>query len=278
MRLVGNFNPEWGYLAPAPSFMRTVRLIVVAGAVGATASAAVVFALARQPTSEESVAARTLVQRVETAASPAPPAVDLQAQAGHISTTDAPHAPGVAARQSVSAVERADAGPSGANDSAVASTPQRAIITAALTETPKTAVKAATVKPTTARPALAPAAHEIAQAAVTDAGRASTTPNKKSTSRPKDQQARNTAAAASRMRVAMVVHPNKPAPQASANNVVRNSVVSDNPDNNDVRGDDSLLARTMGVTDHVIAATHRAVSTIGVIPSWIGSIGNRIGG
>ena len=34
----------------------------------------------------------------------------------------------------------------------------------------------------------------------------------------------------------------------------------------------------MGVTDHVIAATQRAVSTIGVIPTWIGSIGNRLGG
>jgi hypothetical protein len=54
-----------------------------------------------------------------------------------------------------------------------------------------------------------------------------------------------------------------------------NSVV---PDNNVLRDDDSLLARTMGVTDHVIAATQRAVSTIGVIPTWIGSIGNRLGG
>jgi len=34
----------------------------------------------------------------------------------------------------------------------------------------------------------------------------------------------------------------------------------------------------MGVTDHVIAATHRAISTISVIPAWIGSIGNRLGG
>ena len=59
-------------------------------------------------------------------------------------------------------------------------------------------------------------------------------------------------------------------------NVVGNSVVPDN--NNDLRDDDSLLARTMGVTDHVIAATQRAVSTIGVIPTWIGSIGNRLGG
>jgi hypothetical protein len=44
------------------------------------------------------------------------------------------------------------------------------------------------------------------------------------------------------------------------------------------RDDDSLLARTIGIKDHVIAATQRAVSVIGGIPSWIGSIGDRIGG
>ena len=42
--------------------------------------------------------------------------------------------------------------------------------------------------------------------------------------------------------------------------------------------DDSLIARTIGIRDHVIAVTHRAVSAIGGIPSWIGSIGDRIGG
>ncbi len=46
----------------------------------------------------------------------------------------------------------------------------------------------------------------------------------------------------------------------------------------DARDEDSLIARTMGIRDHVIAVTHRAVSVIGGIPSWIGSIGDRIGG
>jgi hypothetical protein len=46
----------------------------------------------------------------------------------------------------------------------------------------------------------------------------------------------------------------------------------------EVRDDDSLIARTIGIKDHVIAVTHRAVSAIGGIPSWIGSIGDRIGG
>jgi hypothetical protein len=44
------------------------------------------------------------------------------------------------------------------------------------------------------------------------------------------------------------------------------------------RDEDSLIARTMGIRDHVIAVTQRAVSVIGGIPSWIGSIGDRIGG
>jgi hypothetical protein len=60
----GNFNLEWGFIAPAPSFLRAVRVVVVATAIGATTSAAVVFALMRQPSAEESIAGRTLVQSV----------------------------------------------------------------------------------------------------------------------------------------------------------------------------------------------------------------------
>jgi hypothetical protein len=60
----GNFNLEWGFIAPAPSFLRAVRVVVAATAIGATTSAAVVFALMRQPSAEESIAARTLVQSV----------------------------------------------------------------------------------------------------------------------------------------------------------------------------------------------------------------------
>ena len=61
MRYDRNVNPEWGYLAPAPSVMRTARLIVVAAIIGATVGAATVFSLLDRPVAEESVAARTLV-------------------------------------------------------------------------------------------------------------------------------------------------------------------------------------------------------------------------
>lgn len=45
------------------------------------------------------------------------------------------------------------------------------------------------------------------------------------------------------------------------------------------RTDDSLLAKTIGIKDQVVSVTQRAVSaTIGIIPSWFGSLGDRIGG
>jgi hypothetical protein len=49
MRSAGNFHPEWGYLAPAPGFMRTVRIALVATAIGAVAGAVVVVSLVERP-------------------------------------------------------------------------------------------------------------------------------------------------------------------------------------------------------------------------------------
>jgi hypothetical protein len=63
----GNFNPEWGYLAPAPSFARRARLFLVVAAVSAIAGAGVGFSLVSHPAPETSVAARTLVGPVEAA-------------------------------------------------------------------------------------------------------------------------------------------------------------------------------------------------------------------
>jgi hypothetical protein len=45
MRYDRNFNPEWRFVAPAPSVMRTARVIAVAAIIGATAGAATVFSL-----------------------------------------------------------------------------------------------------------------------------------------------------------------------------------------------------------------------------------------
>lgn len=70
MRSASNFHPEWGYLAPAPSFMRTARIVLVATAIGATAGAAVVLSLVDRPAAENGkafVAARAIVTSVEAA-------------------------------------------------------------------------------------------------------------------------------------------------------------------------------------------------------------------
>src|SRR5580698_3608602 len=90
MRSAGNFNPEWGYLAPAPSFMRTARVVLVATAIGATAGAVVVLSLVDHPpteTGKTSVAAHALVTSVE-AATPAVAGLPLPVQA--ISAAPAP--------------------------------------------------------------------------------------------------------------------------------------------------------------------------------------------
>jgi hypothetical protein len=76
MRFAGNFHPEWGYLAPAPNFMRTARVVVVATAIGATAGAAVVLSLAERSApgavtdaGKTLVVVHSLVQPAEAAAS-----------------------------------------------------------------------------------------------------------------------------------------------------------------------------------------------------------------
>ena len=59
-----NFHPEWGCLAPAPSFLRTMRTVLVATAVGLIAGGGVVFSLAGQSAGQTPVAERTLVRPI----------------------------------------------------------------------------------------------------------------------------------------------------------------------------------------------------------------------
>src|SRR5690349_18609709 len=77
MRSAGNFSPEWGYLAPAPSFARTARVVLVATAIGATAGAGVVLSLLDRPGEPEKTptAARAIVTSARTAAVPSVAAV-----------------------------------------------------------------------------------------------------------------------------------------------------------------------------------------------------------
>lgn len=73
MRSAGNFHPDWGYLAPAPSFMRTVRIALVATAIGAVAGAVVVVSLVERPGSNEdtAIAAHALLTRAPVIKTPA---------------------------------------------------------------------------------------------------------------------------------------------------------------------------------------------------------------
>ena len=65
MRHVLNFHPEWGWLVPAPSCMRTARIVVIATAVGAMAGGSVVLSLVDRSAGQMSVAERTLVRDVQ---------------------------------------------------------------------------------------------------------------------------------------------------------------------------------------------------------------------
>ena len=183
MRHAGNFNPEWGYLAPAPSFLRSVRLVVVAAAIGATASAAVVFSLADRPAAEETVAARTLVRSSgvqSTGAAPTAGSVpvaaqlqtQLQTQSEHVSASSEVQPASVSGairRQGAPPVAHAGAPPSAGSESGVASTAQRSPIAAMLAEAPIMSE----VPP-------AHAANETAAAAVPEAAPPQKAPSKKS--------------------------------------------------------------------------------------------------
>jgi hypothetical protein len=101
MRFAGNV-PEWGQMAPAPSLMRTARMVVVATAIGATAGAAVVLSLIDRPAqgaiaeaNKTLVVVHSLVQPAEAAAPAAPKAepVAAVAPAAEPSTPVVPAAP-----------------------------------------------------------------------------------------------------------------------------------------------------------------------------------------
>jgi hypothetical protein len=80
MHRASNFHPEWGFLAPAPGFVRTARVALVATTIGATVGAGVVFSLLAYPTTESAVSVRTLVRPAETAlVPPGPMEADEQA-------------------------------------------------------------------------------------------------------------------------------------------------------------------------------------------------------
>jgi hypothetical protein len=129
MRHVGNFNPEWGYLAPAPGLLRTARVFLVAAAIGATTSAAVILSLIDRPAAETTVASRTLVLSA--------PATKLTAQQpaqsvrSPLSPTPGAEAMGLRGAAHVSA------GPAAASESSAAPMTPSPPVAAALAEAPR---------------------------------------------------------------------------------------------------------------------------------------------
>jgi hypothetical protein len=81
MRSAGNLHPQWGYLAPAPRLMRTVRIGLVATVIGAIGGAAVIISLIDSLALNEvsaSIATRALVTSGPVFAGPPLPQADPQ--------------------------------------------------------------------------------------------------------------------------------------------------------------------------------------------------------
>ena len=196
MHRAGNFNPEWGYLAPTPSFLRTVRLVAVSAAIAATASAVVVFALVRQPAAEELIAARTLVQSVDQA----------------LPTGRAP----VAAQTQTQAERAADASTSAAVESGDPSAHPRAPAAVALAEAPSMMADAPPARE----------ASEISASPVREAEPSLKQPSKKPRLTSRDERS---VVAASSGRIALARYANRPAPPSTGNtthdSVVRHELV-----------------------------------------------------
>lgn len=128
MRFADNFNPEWGYLAPAPSFLRTARVALVAAAIGATSGAGVVFSLMDRPAADESsIAARTLVRPNDAAFVVTSPASQLQMP--HDVGTPTVHV----GRASSATVAASEAGPNSAIESLAVA---QALVEASVAPTP----------------------------------------------------------------------------------------------------------------------------------------------
>ena len=84
MRRAGNSQLQRGYLPPEPSFFRTAYIILVATAVGATASGGVVLSLVDRSTDRTSVAPGALAQSTQFA--PTPVVRPQSAQANPLAT------------------------------------------------------------------------------------------------------------------------------------------------------------------------------------------------
>src|ERR1700730_8468809 len=152
MRFAGNFHPEWGYLAPAPNFMRTARVVVVATAIGATAGAAVVLSLAERSApgavadaGKTLVVVHSLVQPAEAAApatapiaatTPTPVIAPVAAAVPTAPVAPAAHVQANIQPSTTAPVMRQPSPPPAASESRAVSTSAAPASVAALSESP----------------------------------------------------------------------------------------------------------------------------------------------
>ena len=134
MRSAGNFSPEWGYLAPAPSFMRTARIVMVATAIGATAGAGVVLSLVDHPSAEGETTSLIGAQAIVTAVHAATPASVPLANAAPVTAAVAPVVVPAQVAAPVQAAAPRLAAPANAGNANTASVPNPAPAIASLSE------------------------------------------------------------------------------------------------------------------------------------------------
>jgi hypothetical protein len=65
---------------------------------------------------------------------------------------------------------------------------------------------------------------------------------------------------------------------ASAPLVIAQVREAENPSPRPSPAPQVLIAKTMGLKDHVVSVTQRVVSALGEIPNWVGLIGDQLGG
>jgi hypothetical protein len=98
MRSARNVHPEWGYLSPTSSLMRSFRIALVSTAIGATSGAAVVISLIERPGSGDgnpSLSAHTLVTEMPVITAPAAAGATRGSAQSKPLTPDIPSPPSV---------------------------------------------------------------------------------------------------------------------------------------------------------------------------------------
>jgi hypothetical protein len=158
MRSAGNFHPEWGYLFPSHSLLRSLRIALVSIAIGATSGAVVVISLVERPgLSDENrpLAAHALVADVPVIAAPGgtaslantPPAARLPSPAPF--AMPASTATAVASAQEPSGTVSPASAPASDNSAGSVETPPNA--KAAPTSPARSVKVAATKRPSSRR-------------------------------------------------------------------------------------------------------------------------------